>query len=85
MDKKLYVLVYAPNGIVGQDGSSVRIYDTYEKAYKVMHKEAMYDCEHGYSRESAIEEWHATNDCYDPNAAEWHIYEHDLKEAIGKE
>ena len=71
----MFVLVYAPQGIVGEYGSSARVYDSYLEAHEVMSKEASYDSEHEDRVECAIDEWHATNDCSDPCAAEWHIYE----------
>ena len=74
----MYALVYAPHGIVGEDGSSVRLYESHEKAWTVMDKEARYDpeCEdeaYGFY----VGDWHATNDTINPDAAEWHIYENE--------
>lgn len=74
----MFVLVYAPTGIVGEDGSSVRIFGTYQEAYKVMLREASYDPVYDDPFYS-ISEWHATNDCSDPEAAEWHIYEAEVQ------
>lgn len=79
----MYVLVYAPQGIVGEYGSSVRVFEEYDEAFEVMKAEASYDPEftededdlgdEGYKRYS-IDQCHATNDTSDPDAAEWHIY-----------
>ena len=74
----MYVLVYAPCGIVGEDGSSARLFDTYQEAYGVMRKEASYDPEVPEDQRwecGSISDWHATDDTSDPDAAEWHIYE----------
>lgn len=73
----MFVLVYAPQGIVGEDGSSARVYDSYLEAHEVMSKEASWDygLDKPIERYYSIGEWHATNDCCDPDAAEWHIYE----------
>lgn len=88
---KKYVLVYAPDGIVGQDGSTARLFGTYEEAYKTMYDEVLEevsfqlgldededefeDEDELFSIDDYINEWHATGDCGDPDAAEWHIYE----------
>ena len=55
----------------------VRVYDSYIEAHEIMSKEASYDPELDAPNKHccSIDEWHATNDCYDPNSAEWHIYE----------
>ncbi len=74
-----FVLVYSPHGIVGEDGSSVRLFETFRAAWSVMHREATYDpdfeCGYDPGAEDGVGRWHATNDTSDPDAAEWHIYE----------
>ena len=75
----MYALVYAPQGIVGEDGSSVRLFATHEEAYDTMHREALYDpevedCYADRPDEVFIDKWHATNNIYYPDSAEWAIY-----------
>lgn len=70
----MYALVYAPYGIVGEESSSVRLYNTYAEAYKVMHDESSFDPECGDDT-SSISEWHATSDVNYPDSQQWHIYE----------
>lgn len=73
----MYVLVYAPQGIVGEYGSSVRVFEEYDEAFEVMKAEASYDPEFTEDEDHkrySIDQCHATNDTSDPDAAEWHIY-----------
>lgn len=78
----MYVLVYAPHGIVGEDGSKVVVTDTLEGAQWEMKRQVVeylvdneldpldrsfYSNEHGFV--------HATADLGNLDAPEWHIYE----------
>lgn len=71
----MYVLVYAPHGIVGERGSWAEAFDSREEAH-----ERMRACVYTYPERDCmsdvdIDEWHATTYVSDPDGPEWHIYE----------
>ena len=73
----MFVLVYAPHGIVGEDGSKVVVTDTLGGAHYEMYRQV---CEHidgtGHEVDDySMDERHATAGLYGPDAPEWHIYE----------
>lgn len=78
----MYALVYAPDGIVGEDGSKVIVTDTLKGAQWEMERQVaayLVDNELGpldvafSSNEHGLV--HATVGLGDVDAAEWHIYE----------
>ena len=78
----MYALVFAPHGIVGEDGSKVVVTDTLEGAQWEMKRqvvEFLVDNElEPLDRSFSSNEFgivHATADLSDSEAPEWHIYE----------
>lgn len=78
----MYALVFAPHGIVGEDGSKVVVTDTLEGAQWEMKRqvvEFLVDNELGpINRSFSSNEFgivHATAGLDNPDAPEWHIYE----------
>ena len=73
----MFVLVYAPHGIVGEDGSKVVVTDTYNGAQYEMFRQmtefiAVNDLDDG---DFDIDRWHATAGLSQQSSPEWHIYE----------
>lgn len=75
----MYALVFAPHGIVGEDGSKVVVTDTLEGARWEMKRQVI-----AYLVDNELEPldrafdsrlMHATASLDDPCAPEWHIYE----------
>lgn len=78
----MYALVYAPHGIVGEDGSKVVVTDTLEGAQWEMKREVIeYLVDNGLDpldRCFSSNEFgfvHATAGMYVEDCPEWHIYE----------
>lgn len=78
----MYALVYAPHGIVGEDGSKVVVTDTLEGAQWEMKREVVeYLVDNGLGpldRCFSSNEFgfvHATASMYRDDCPEWHIYE----------
>lgn len=71
----MYVLVYAPHGIVGERGSWAEAFDSHEEAHERMRVCAYSHPERDSLSEVDIDEWHATTYVSDPDGPEWHIYE----------
>lgn len=78
----MYALVFAPHGIVGEDGSKVVVTDTLEGAQWEMKRQVvayLVDNELGpLDRAFDSNEYgfvHATARLGDMNSPEWHIYE----------
>ena len=73
----MYVLVYAPHGIVGEAGSEVILTDTYRGALYEMNRQVR-----DYVKENMLSDDdfyvgsdHATAELTSEDAPEWHIYE----------
>ena len=78
----MFVLVYAPHGIVGEAGSKVVVTDTLEGAQWEMKRQVVeymvYNDLGPGDRTFEFNEFglvHATAGLNEPDAAEWHIYE----------
>ena len=78
----MYALVYAPHGIVGEDGSKVVVTDTLEGAQWEMKRQVVaylvYNDLGPLDRTFSKNEHglvHATAGLDDQDAPEWHIYE----------
>ena len=73
----MYVLVFAPNGIVGQDGSWARLYRTFDEAQAaMMHDVDDYIADNELDDgDFSIDDFHATADLSCEDAPEWHVYE----------
>lgn len=78
----MYVLVYAPHGIVGEDGSKVVVTDTLDGAQWELKRQVVeylvYNELEPLDRSFESNEFgfvHATADLDNPEAPEWHIYE----------
>lgn len=78
----MFVLVEAGHGIVGEDDSCARIFETHDEAHAAMewsldsyiqenHED---DDEFDALYDASIDEWHANCD-----EAEWHIYEAEVE------
>ena len=75
----MFVLVYAPHGTVGEDGSRAWPFDDRSRAHDVMERQARFAAKSDYGDEDscAVEDDHATAGLNDPCAPEWHIYDLD--------
>lgn len=78
----MYVLIYAPHGIIGEDGSKVVVTDTLEGAQWELKRqvvEYLVDNElDPLDRSFDLNEFglvHATAGLDNPEAPEWHIYQ----------
>lgn len=72
----MYALVYAPHGIVGEDGSKVLLFDKLSDAWHEMSQQVFrYVKVNDRPRDDyVIESNHATACLGDMNSPEWHIY-----------
>lgn len=73
----MYVLVYAPSGIVGEEGSMAIVTDTlYGAHYEMYRQVAEYVGENRLDPDDfSLDTFHATAHLCDPSGPEWHIYE----------
>lgn len=73
----MYVLVFAPHGLVGEEGSTAYVSGTYAAAKAEMNRQLIeYEKDHGIDLGYAFsDDWHAAANVYAPDSAEWHIYE----------